>query len=440
MKENKLRWNRIVSVLLALSFVLALVPFVPQMTPAYAASTQSKIDQLDKEIAQYQKKIDANNKKKKKVQQSANAIQEEIDVYQGKINAVNRKIAVLDSEISSMTARINSLQKHQKELQASIQKQEDTIASTRDAMAQRMRAMYLSGNTSNLELLLEADSFAQLLNRIELIARMTKNDSDLINTLQEEIAGVQEEKKQMAKEEAEIQANRQEIESKKDIQEAAKADIVKDKAVVDAKKKVLDNQIDDINGDNADLQKKVAEARQQQQAFMNSLSATVSARGSTGSGQANGTMLWPVPYGDSYISSGYGNRTVNGYSSFHYGIDITRGGADQWTTQVIAADSGTIIIASNACSHNYRKSSSCGCNGGYGNYVVIDNGNGLQIYNAHLYKATVSVGQHVSAGQQIGILGCTGYSTGPHLHFEIRVNDGSSRSAAARNPLNYVSH
>ncbi len=439
MKHTK----KILSVLLAIAVSFSFFAAVPNINFA-AALTQKEVDAkvaaLDEQIEKYEEQIKKNNEKKSEAKETADDIQAEIDVYQRKINAVQSKINVLDSQITSMNSKINRLEKTINELQASIQQQEDTISETQSKMAARMRAIYLSGNVSNLELILEANNFKQLINRLELIARLARNDHDLISTLQVQVDKVKQQEHELAKEEAEVQTSKQIIEQSKSEQEAAKAEIVKDKSVVDAKKKTLDNYIDGLDEDNAELRRNVAEARQQQQAFMNSLNAQVSAQGSRGSGKANGTMVWPVPYGDSYISSGYGNRTVNGYSSFHYGIDITRGGADQWTTAVVAADSGTIIIASNACSHNYRKSSSCGCNGGYGNYVVIDNGNGLHIYNAHLYRATVSVGQHVSAGQQIGILGCTGYSTGPHLHFEIRVNDGSSRSAAARNPLNYVSH
>ena len=130
------------------------------------------------------------------------------------------------------------------------------------------------------------------------------------------------------------------------------------------------------------------------------------------------------------MSSGYGSR----WGTFHYGIDITGGGGN---APIVAAAAGRVTIASNTCSHNYGKNYNCGCNGGYGNYVVIDHGNGLLTYYGHMSRAIVSAGTYVQQGQTIGYMGSTGYSTGNHLHFEVRVNDGTSRSVAARNPMNY---
>ena len=89
-------------------------------------------------------------------------------------------------------------------------------------------------------------------------------------------------------------------------------------------------------------------------------------------------------------------------------------------SNVLASASGTVVIASNTCSHNYGKYYSCGCGGGYGNYVWIDHGNGKATVYAHLSDLTVSEGDYVSAGQLIGYVGSTGHSTGPHLHYETR--------------------
>jgi murein DD-endopeptidase MepM/ murein hydrolase activator NlpD len=91
-------------------------------------------------------------------------------------------------------------------------------------------------------------------------------------------------------------------------------------------------------------------------------------------------------------------------------------------TTVIAAAAGTVIVANNSCTHNYAKAGSCGCGGGYGNYVWIDHGNGKATIYAHLTRAVVSVGQTVSAGEVLGYVGTTGWSTGPHLHYECRLN------------------
>ncbi len=131
---------------------------------------------------------------------------------------------------------------------------------------------------------------------------------------------------------------------------------------------------------------------------------------------SNSRFGWPCP-GFYTLTSGFGPR----WGTHHSGIDISSSGITG--ASVVASMSGTVILASATCSHNYGKSSSCGCGGGYGNYVIIqhDDGTYSTLY-AHMSSITVSQGQYVSQGQTIGYVGSTGWSTGAHLHFEVRVN------------------
>ena len=123
--------------------------------------------------------------------------------------------------------------------------------------------------------------------------------------------------------------------------------------------------------------------------------------------------MWPVP-GFYELSSGWAEDR----GSSHGGIDIA--GPGIMGTTVVAAHSGTVIDVCNYCAQNWGKYGSCGCGGGYGNYVWIDHGDGKATIYAHLTDAVAYVGQSVSAGEVIGYVGSTGYSTGPHLHFEAR--------------------
>ncbi len=143
-----------------------------------------------------------------------------------------------------------------------------------------------------------------------------------------------------------------------------------------------------------------------------------------------GSMLWPVP-GHYIITDYYGTRTWDG-SGFHYGLDI--GGGNIAGSSIVAAESGTVILAINYCTHNYAKWSSCGCGGGFGNYVVIDHGGTYATLYGHCEKLEVKVGDYVTKGQTIGYVGTTGYSTGYHLHFEVR-KDGERV-----NPLEYIAY
>ena len=136
-------------------------------------------------------------------------------------------------------------------------------------------------------------------------------------------------------------------------------------------------------------------------------------------------FIWPTP-GFYYISSGFGAR----WGTTHKGIDI--GDAGIMGGAVCASKSGTVTYVNNTCTHNYGKSSSCGCGGGYGNYVIIQHDGTYSTLYGHMTNAVVSVGDYVQQGDVIGYVGSTGWSTGAHLHFEVRVN------GIPNDPMGYV--
>ena len=135
---------------------------------------------------------------------------------------------------------------------------------------------------------------------------------------------------------------------------------------------------------------------------------------------------WPTPTA-SYISSPFAPR----WGTQHKGIDI--GDAGIMGASICASKAGTVTYVNNSCTHNYAKTSSCGCGGGYGNYVIIQHDGTYSTVYGHMTSASVSVGDYVQQGEVIGTVGSTGWSTGAHLHFEVRVN------GVQQNPLDYVS-
>ncbi len=415
--------NRLLSLLLAFAVFAVLAIPTPAGIQAYAADSavSQKIADLDEKIAASQEKIKENEAKKKEAQQNADTIQESVDLLQSQINAYNSKIDVLNSQISTLNKDLTSTQEKIAKTEADMAVQKEQIAATQSLYADRLRAMYVTGNVSNLEILLEADNFRDFLNRLEMLTR---------KTLQDEIAVYEKTEASLKESEKKLVSDKEQIENSKSMQQEAKAQVVSAKGDLDSKVNTLETYISGLDKNSAELNNYIAKARAQQQAYMNQVNANLAATASTGNGAYSGTFIWPVAGGGTYVSSGYGSR----WGTFHYGIDIT---SSSGNNPIVAAAAGRVTIASNTCSHNYRKDYNCGCNGGYGNYVVIDHGNGLLTYYGHMSHASVSVGTYVQQGQQIGNMGCTGYSTGPHLHFEVRVNDGTSRSVAARNPMNY---
>lgn len=155
-------------------------------------------------------------------------------------------------------------------------------------------------------------------------------------------------------------------------------------------------------------------------------------------------FIWPVPYAGTSISSAFGWRTVNGVQNKHYGIDICVPGGENYDKSVIATAAGTVVAMNSACTHNDRKNfatyqAQSDCAGGWGNYIAIKHDQNLVSIYGHLITVGVKLNEKVQGGQIIGVLGCTGCSTGPHLHFQINKNgDTSGHTENAVNPEDYV--
>ncbi len=396
------------------------------------------------EIANLNKEIEDSKKKQEQIESemaaasaSAGALQEQIAAVQKQIDAHNEKIAVLNKQINALDAQINEINKNIEETQKKIEEQQIKIEETQKLLGERLRAMYMSGNVSTIEILLEADSFESLLNRMELVSQIAKHDSKIVEELTRQIEELEKMKVKLQEQMVKLEANKKEIEDSKAEVVAAKSEVNKVKSELDAKLNKLEKYLSSLDASNAELQAYQRSVEAQQAAYMDRIYMLINGIASTGDGSVEGGLSWPVPYANTYITSPFGYRNIGGGRSMHYGIDISMGGASDYNKRIVASANGKVLIANGMCRHNYPKSSNCGCNGGYGNYVVIDHGNGMVVYYAHLASVNVSVGQVVARGQSIGVLGCSGYSTGPHIHYEIRIGSGS-RSNTAKNPINYL--
>jgi len=257
----------------------------------------------------------------------------------------------------------------------------------------RVRDMEENGTISYLELIFDSTSFADMLARVDFIADIMRADEKIYNDLtearNETIAAkedleqsqteMEEEKEYLRLKEAELL---EQVEEASAIILAMEEDIEKEQAL----RALVAEEEDRIQ---SEINKKVEELRKQEAA----------ARAARGTGE----LVWPA---QGRLSSGFGWRRhpVFGGRRHHNGIDI----AAPHGANVVAADRGTVIISAYSS--------------GYGNYIVINHGNGMTTLYAHLSSRRVSVGTTVARGQLIGLIGSTGVSTGPHLHFEVSVN------------------
>lgn len=320
------------------------------------------------------------------------------------MNTVQSQIDVLNKEIAECDGDIKDKQKQ-------ITAKQAQITVNLEKLKQRLRALYLTGEATNLEIILSAKNIVDLADKTEAIRAITTHDTDLINSLKSDMQSIKTQK-------AEIETNRKNVAQAKvslDSKRSELSDLVKETQAV----------IAEIAADVSDAQKTDAKLTAQR----NQLNAAVDQwykdyyaqqsnnGGGSGGYVSSGKFAWPVP-GVNTITSGFGSR----WGTVHKGIDIS--GPGVYGKPIIAADSGKVIMAG----WGYYGSGY----GGYGNVVAIDHGGGYSTLYGHCSKVAVSKGQTVKKGQVIAYVGNTGDSTGAHLHFEIRVN------GVAKNPRQWL--
>ncbi len=322
-----------------------------------------------------------------KEQQSANAAErEQLDA---EINDVYLKIHDLELQIADTSQKIE-----QKELE--LTDAQEKSDQQNKAYQKRVKIMVEKGPVSYLEVLFNSKSFSDLLTRVEVIQAVADYDSTLLDRLKAV--------------ETEIETLKAELEQEKENQQSLLSDNEAQKQILQEKIDRNDQLMRELEADLEAYEEEYQKAKAAEEAAWRAANNLTSQN----TVYTGGQLLWPAA--TTNITSYFGprNRPTAGASSSHAGLDIgsPRG------SNVVAAESGRVIVAS--------------WNSGYGNYIMIDHGGGLVTLYAHNDALLVSVGQSVERGQVIAKCGSTGVSTGPHVHFEVRVN------GTAVNPLSYV--
>lgn len=427
--------NKIFALLLAVVLVVSsLSVSCFAVTDAEKAEYEKKIEELQKQIEENKKKIEETKKKASvydddisALQDKIGALQEQIDLYNEAIAVIDADIAVIDNQIKGVENEIDSLNKQIDELDKQVVKIQQKIADTYTLLGERIRASYMSGASSSLEYLLTSDEFEfqSYLERVELIERIAEHDDTLIKDLEKEIDSlkakvleIEDMKTRLAGKIKELDEVKKEHEAKKKEQEDARQVILDAEAEI---QKDLDKVMAVIHEFDKESKAYQAAIDKAEDAIMDYENKLAEQNTSFGSGQVSGDMIWPLPYSDTYVSSSFKMRTLNGVTKQHNGIDICRWAGTHGAT-IVAVKDGTVEVA-------YKS----GNNGGYGLYVVINHGNGVKTYYAHLSATLVNVGDYVTQGTTIGRAGNTGYSFGAHLHFGLMINGGWV------NPMNYLS-
>ena len=364
--------------------------------------------------------------KQNEATQNSQQTQQQIDSVSGEIDEVLQEVADLDVSILEYETQIQLLNEKAENLRISIEEKETELEEKKQILEDRLVAMYMKKQTTFLDVLLSGELMNFISNQ-DLIKQIADYDNKLIievenlkTTLEkekQEVENVKSEKEQKSKELQELKAEKEKkaanlTEEQKQLESQLAEYKAQAEQYAELERQAIAKEEAARKAAAEEAARKAAAAAAQKNSSSSSYSNTSQSTASTYSG---GKLGWPCP-SSSRITSQYGYRILFGVRDFHTGVDI---GASMGSN-IVAAESGTVILA------NY------GWNGGYGNYIIINHGNGVTTRYAHASQLYVTAGQTVSKGQVIAAVGSTGNSTGPHLHFEVRIN------GSHKNPLNYL--
>ena len=379
--------------LLALVLAIGVAVGVPS---ALGQSAWEQQQSFDSKIAGLQAEISHAKHKEGVLTTDISASSSQISALQGDISALNAKVAALESDLAVHRARLEQLQaKYQEQTEDYNRLRRDhQIALSR--LEARLVQLYETADTSELDVLLQSSSLTDLIEQIDYfntIGEADKRLSDHLKFLSDRMHLARIETAATKRDVAEATAV---LAKKTEEQRAARDALVVRQNVLAAARANQQSLLASVRSQRHADEEDLAQMQAASAAIAAQIRAHQDSSGSSGSGVSASGLIWPV---NGPITSGFGPR----WGSFHEGIDI---GAP-CGTPIHAAASGTVIYA--------------GWMDGYGNFVIIDHGNGLATAYGHQSAIYVSGGS-VSQGQTIGAVGSTGHSTGCHLHFEVRVN------------------
>lgn len=451
--------------------ILAAYPLLTDKSEVQAAKTLQEIQEQRKANSE---KIAALENKINDLEGDKNYEKQQQEYLNEQIDCIQENIDLLNAELNSISADIETTETNITLLDADIVNQQTAIDTNIELFKERLCSMYMNSNDSAASMVLGSTSFYDMMARVQMINRVAEYDDKLINDILNEIEALEQSKKdleseklnltmkledqekrkeektdeieqlnvkmkdtqyeieRLALEQESLNADKDELEELNKALDAEEAEMV---AAIERERKAAQERYEAEQRRKWEEQQKLLQ--QQQQANNNNAGVgggdnpapvTPSVPNQptyTPSAPSASGFTWPCP-GFSYISSPFGPR----WGRNHNGIDVGDGGI--MGGAAVASKAGTVIYVANSCTHNFAKNYSCGCGGGYGNYIIISHDGTYSTVYAHLSYASVSVGDYVEQNQVIGAIGSTGHSTGAHLHFEIREN------GVAQNPMNYV--
>ncbi len=395
---------------------------------------QSQSDELAQEREALEEEIEANRNKTLTIVEQKAQVDREIELTRKEAENVNDQIHHYNMLIAEKQAQVDELKDQQNELLSSYRK--------------RMRAMQERGDISYFEVMIQAKSFADMLNCRVMIEEIARADQRMMDEIRDMAASVMAAKDALAQEKVKIELKKVELAETEAIlaEKRAESDALlvelnanKQKLIEECEKyekeeAALSDQIAALEAERTEIlyqewlaeQERLEQERLEQEQQNQNNNNNNNNNGSSGDSNSSSGSTTPPASGESFcfpmqyctmLTSSYGYRVhpITGNYSFHNGVDLAAGTG----TPIYATKSGKVTTAT----YNYA----------YGYYVVVNHLDGYSSLYGHMTHYTVSEGDYVERGEIIGYVGSTGYSTGPHLHFTIYYNGNTV------NPMNYIS-
>ena len=341
---------------------------------------QNQLNDANGELDEVQSSLSENLQQVEKLDEKISSSEQELEEQESKITNLKESISTIETELNTVT------EKYEKQ---------------RKMFEQRLVAIYEAGETQYLDILLKSKSLSDFLSSYYIITELAELDNDLINEL--------EQKKKT------IDLSRKKLENEKEELATIIENQTRVSRTLQNTKKLRESFIAKLSDEEKQLQNKIDEINEQYQIVNNQILALV--QQGIDSTYIGGELAWPVP-GYTRITSKYAMRVhpITGQYKLHTGVDI---GAPEGAN-FVAANDGIVTKAE--------------MNTAYGNMVIIDHGGGISTLYAHGSAILVEVGQSVKRGEAVLKVGSTGYSTGPHAHFEVRIN------GITTDPLPYITN
>ena len=329
-------------------------------------------------------------------------VQEELSDTLLKVQETEDKIMQYEKDIEELATKMENLQKSIDEANIALTESEQTYQEKSNLLAKRLVAMYEAGETQYLDILLNSKDITDFISRYYVIQEIAEYDSILIHQIEEEKNNLETTKQKLENEQGELKI----LKSKSE----------QTSIVLSNMQTLQQSYVDDLTEGEKILQEQLTEYKKEQEEIERQIELATNAI-DPDIQYTGGEMLWPVAISGTAITSSYGVREhpIQGVVREHTGIDI---GNTPLGSPVVAAADGVVTYA--------------GWLGGYGNCVMINHGDGIVTLYGHGNKILTTVNTEVKQGDVIMEVGSTGNSTGPHLHFEVRVNGEYT------NPLNFV--